>query len=104
MNEHPFDWRSLYLALAAAAGSVVALHSMEWQKMSWSEIGLTLFSGFAVAIFAMPYIADTWMGLDMTDPRNACGVTFIGGTLWNSIMPLVTRKVRQAFGAEEKSA
>lgn len=104
MNEHPFDWRNIYLALAAAAGSIVALHSMEWKKMSWAEIGFTLFSGFAVAIFAVPYLARVWLNLDMTDPQNACGVTFIGGTVWNSLMPLALRKIKKGLGLEEKPA
>jgi hypothetical protein len=74
---------------------------MEWKKMTGLDIAFTLLTGFLVAIFAIPYIAQHWIGLPMTSPQEACGVTFIGGTLWNSIMPLVLRKVKAALGSEE---
>lgn len=92
-----------YIATAAAAGSLVALYSMEWKKMSWPDIFFTLASGFFVAVFAVPYVAEHWLSLDMSVPKNACGVTFIGGTFWNALMPLALRKLRSFLGDEGKT-
>lgn len=102
MNVPDPGWRlNAYMAVAAAAGSMVALHSMKWKEMTWTEISFTLAVGFMIAIFAVPYIAEHWMGLNMSNPREACGVTFIGGTLWNSIMPLAISKVKKTLGLQE---
>lgn len=95
---------NLYIAAAAAAGSIVALHSMEWRKMGPTEIAFAWFVGFVVAIFAVPYVATHWLSLDMSNPREACGVTFIGATVWNSIMPLAIRKLKKLLGLEEEKA
>lgn len=101
MDDHPFKWNMIYLGLAAAAGSIVALYSMEWKRMHPGEIGFTLLVGFLVAIFAVPYLAEL-VGLTMTNPRTACGVTFIGGTAWNVLMPLAINKAKRMAGVEEK--
>lgn len=104
MTEPESEWRiNLYIGMAAAAGSIVALGQMEWKRMSWPQIGFTLLSGFFFAVFAVPYIAEHWFSLDMSNPRNACGVTFIGGTFWNALMPLALRKVKKLFGLDEET-
>jgi len=108
VNDGLHDWQmKAYLLLAAAGGSIVALFHMKWKEMRPSEVIFTLFSGFLVAVFAIPYLAKQ-LGFAMETPQDTAAVTFIGGTCWNSFIPLALSwakaRAQKLFGEEGRQA
>lgn len=93
----------VYIALAAMAGAVTSLSFMPWKRMSWPEIALTLFAGSTFSVFLVPWLAADWAHMDITNLRAICGVVYAGGLSSHAIMPLVIRKAKSLFGAEEKA-
>lgn len=100
MIEHN-DYRILYTAMSALAGSVTALSFMKYKQMTWTEIALTLFVGFAFAVIAVPYIAADWMKIDIDNLRAICFVVYAGGTAWNVLIPVMIKRFKAAVGSEE---
>lgn len=103
MIEHN-DYRILYIVMSAIAGSVTALSFMKYKEMSWREIALTLFVGFAFAVIFVPWVAADWLKVDVTNLRTICAVVYLGGTAWNGLMPVVIKRFKNALGGTEESA
>ncbi len=103
MIEHN-DYRILYIVMSAIAGSVTALSFMKYKEMSWGEIVLTLFVGFAFAVILVPWVAADWLKIDVSNLRTICAVVYLGGTAWNGLMPLVIKRAKHLLGATEEAA
>lgn len=97
------DLRHVWIVMSALAGSITALAHMKYREMSWSEIFMTVFVGFAFAVIFVPYVASSWLKIAEGDLRAINAVVYIGGTAWNSLMPLAIRKIRQMIGGEDKA-
>lgn len=97
-NEHT---RLAYIVMSALAGSVTALSFLPWKSMSWGEIALTLFVGFAFAVFGVPWIAADLARIDIESLRVICGVTYFGATGANVFIPIIIRKAKRQFGGED---
>lgn len=100
MIEHE-DYRTLYTIMSGIAGSVTALSFMKYKEMTWVEIGLTLFVGFAFAVIAVPYIAADWLKMDIGNLRAVCFAVYTGGTAWNVLIPVVIKRIKAAIGSED---
>lgn len=100
MNEPHDQARLAYVAMAALAGSITALSFLPWKTMTWVEILLTLFVGFAFAIFGMPWLAADWARIDIDNLRVICGITYFGATGANIFIPLVIRKLKRQLNLE----
>lgn len=100
MNDHN-DYRVLYIIMSAIAGSVTALSFLKYRQMTWVEIGLTLFVGFAFAVIAVPYIAADWLKMDIGNLRAVCFAVYTGGTAWNVLIPVVIKRFKAAVGMED---
>lgn len=92
-NEHV---RTVFIIMSAIAGSVTALSFLDYRKMTWVEIGMTLFVGFAFAVILVPWIAADWLRVDVSNLRAICASVYLGGTAWNSLMPIIIRRLKQA--------
>lgn len=97
------DLKHVWIAMSALAGSITALANMKYKEMSWVDIILTIFVGFAFAVIFVPWAASDWMGIAEDNLRGICAIVYIGGTAWNSLMPLAIRKIKQMIGGEEKA-
>lgn len=93
-----------YIFAAALAGSITSLAFMRWKEMTWSEIALTVFVGFAFAVFAVPWLAADIAGMDVDNTRTICGITYLGATGANALIPLAIRKLKKATGLEGDEA
>lgn len=100
MIEHN-DYRVMYIIMSAIAGSVTALSFMKYKQMTWVDIAITLFVGFAFAVIAVPYIAASWLKIDIADLRAICFVVYTGGTAWNVLIPVIIRRFKAAIGSED---
>lgn len=97
------DWRHVWIVMSALAGSITSLSFMKYKEMTWPDIVLTLFVGFAFAVIFVPWAAADWVGIPQDNLRAVCGVVYIGGTAWNILLPVAIRKIKQNFGGEEKA-
>lgn len=102
MNEPHFA--RLYVFAAALAGSITSLSFMRWEKMTWGEIALTIFVGFSFAVFAVPWLAADIIGADVGDTRAICGITYIGATGANALIPLAIKRMKKITGLEGDEA
>ena len=94
-----------YTLLAAFAGAVTALAFMKWKQMTWPEIVLTIFVGFAFAVFVTPWLARYMFGSNI-DVQTLSGLTYITASGSNTLLPMLIRWLRRSFGehdANEKS-
>ena len=98
VNDQHDHARLAYIAMAALAGSITALSMQNWKSMPWSEVVLTVFVGMSFAIFAVPWLAHDWANIDIDNLRAICGVTYLGATGANVLLPLAIRKARTWFG------
>jgi hypothetical protein len=98
-----FDPRHGWMAMAAAAGSITSLSMMPWKTMGWPERVLTLFVGFSFAYIVGPWIGNSVFGIKREDLGAICGATYIAGSAWNIFLPLVIKRMKAAFGSEEKA-
>lgn len=89
--------------MSALAGSITALANMKYKEMSWTDIMLTVFVGFAFAVIFVPWAASDWLHINQDNLRAICAIVYIGGTAWNSLMPLAIRKIKQIIGGEDKA-
>lgn len=94
----------LYIAAAALAGSITSLSFMRYKAMSWSEIGLTVFVGFSFAVFAVPWLAADMFGANVDNTRAICGITYLGATGANALIPLAIRRLKKLTGLEGEEA
>jgi hypothetical protein len=101
MTDHGDHARLVYTGMAAVAGAITALSFMKWREMSWPEVMLTIFVGAAFALFAVPWIAADWAGMDLENLRAICGVTYLGATGSNILIPVAIRRFRAAVGGED---
>jgi hypothetical protein len=103
MNEQQ-NWGHLaYAAMATLAGAITALSFLDWKKLSWAEIAMTLFVGSAFAWFCVPYlIGDRW-GISLENRRTLCFYMYMGATSANIFIPLIIRKAKKQFGLEEEA-
>lgn len=102
MNDH-YAAR-LYVFAAALAGSITSLAFMRYKTMSWGEIALTVFVGFSFAVFAVPWLAADMFGADVGSTRTICGVTYLGATGANALIPLAIRRLKKLSGLEGEEA
>jgi hypothetical protein len=95
-----------YIALSAIAGSIVSLSLGPWESMSRPQIGMAVFVGMAVAIFAVPYLAVDVLRIRNfeTAIRVACGITFFGGVFGASVLPYIGRWIKGKFGMQDAGA
>lgn len=101
MNEQHDYAGVAYAAMATVAGAITALSFLDWKRLSWAEIAMTLFVGSAFATFCIPYlIGDRW-GIDLTNKRAICFFMYIGATGSNIFIPLLIRKGKKMLGLEE---
>lgn len=92
-----------YQGLAAVAGSITALSMLKWREMSWPEVFMTMFVGTSFSIFAVPWLAADLAGIDMGSLRVVCGITYIGATGANILIPMAIRRARAVIGLEDKA-
>ncbi len=102
MIEH-ISIRDVWVAMSALAGSITALAGMKYQAMTWTERLLTIFVGFAFAVIFVPWVAVDIMKMKSDNIRGICAMVYIGGTAWNTLIPLAIKKVKRFFGTEEKA-
>jgi hypothetical protein len=100
MNEHHDFPRMVYIAAAAMAGAVTALSMLKWKSMSWAEIAMTLFVGTTFSIFVVPWIGADWAGIDITNLRAICGITYVGAMGSNVFIPMLIRRFKREGEAE----
>lgn len=91
----------IYRGLAAVAGAVTALSMLEWKRMTWPEILLTIFVGTTFSVFAVPWLAADLVGADIDSLRVACGITYMGATGANILIPVAIKRFRAFLGLEE---
>jgi hypothetical protein len=101
MTEPPEHIRIFYVVGAAMAGSIVALSQAKWREMTWPDIAMTLFVSFSFAIILVPWAANALFGIKSDGTQALCALVFVGGMSSNALMPLVIKKVKKLFGAEE---
>jgi len=87
MDEH--ERRFVMIIMAAIGGSVVSLWSLDWKRMSWKEIVMTVSVGIAFSIFGVPWIAADWFHVDIMPLRVACGMTFFGAAFGIVLIPIL---------------
>jgi len=95
--------RGAYVVAAALAGAITALGASRWREMTRVEVGITLLTGFAFAIFVTPWIAHEWMSIPETNVRAIAGLTYVFGSASNILLPLIIRKVRKILGEGESA-
>lgn len=95
--------RHVYILMAAIAGAITALSMLRWKEMSWSEIMLTVFVGTTFAIFLVPWAASSILKVSYDGLQTICGLTYLGGTCANALLPRVIRKVSKVAGLEEET-
>lgn len=93
--------RFVYTIFAAVAGAVTALSMLEWKRMTWQEITLTVFVGATFSLFAVPWLAADVAGVKIDNLRVICGVTYMGATGANILIPVAIRRLRGLLGLEE---
>jgi hypothetical protein len=97
------DMRHVWMIMSAMAAAVTALAQMAYKEMTPIQVALTLFSGFAFAIFFMPAIAQ-WMGVAEDNIRLNNAIIYIGGTGWNILLPFAIQKAKAGvslFGGKD---
>ena len=94
--------RQVYIAIAAIAGAITALSFMNWRQMTWPEVWITLFVGASFAVFAVPWIAGDILKINDSTLRAACGLTYLGGTCANALIPPLVRKVKRMLALHEE--
>lgn len=97
--------RASYILIAAIAGAITSLSLTNYRSKTRAEILMTVFVGTAFALFFMPWITIDVLKVNNDSLRTACGLTYLGGTIANAILPAIIKKVRTKYGLEEdKSA
>lgn len=91
----------IWFVMSAIAGTITALAQMKYKQMTWSDIGLTLFSGFGFAVFFMPLVAHRWLGIAEHDTQATNAMVYIGGTGWNILLPFAIQRIKAVFGTKE---
>ena len=89
--------RLSYMVLAALAGSITALSFMQWKTMSRGQIVLTVFVGFAFAVFIAPWLGSMILGVPETNLRAMGAVTYVGGVCSNALIPLMVKRLTAFF-------
>lgn len=93
--------RAIYTAASAVAGAITALYMLEWKHMTWAEILLTIFVGATFSVFAVPWLAADVAGIKIDNLRVICGITYMGATGANILIPFAIRRLRGVLGLEE---
>jgi len=96
--------RQIYILMAAVAGAITALSMLRWKEMSWGEIWLTVFVGTSFAVFLVPWAASSVLKVSFDGLQTICGLTYLGGTCANALLPRVIRKVAKTAGLDEESS
>lgn len=96
--------RQIYILMAAVAGAITALSMLRWKEMSWSEIMLTVFVGTSFAIFLVPWAASAVLKVSYDGLQTICGLTYLGGTCANALLPRVIRRVAKTAGLDEETS
>ncbi len=93
--------RYFYVGMASVAGAITALSMLPWKRMSWSEILLTIFVGTTFSVFAVPWMAADLAGMNIDNLRVICGITYMGATGANILIPVAIRRLRGLLGLED---
>lgn len=101
MEDNPFV-RNAYIAMAAVAGAITSLSLSNYREKTRTEIGLTVFVGTAFAIFFIPWFTVDILKVNTESIKTACGLTYLGGTVANALMPAIVKRVRKHFGLEDE--
>lgn len=101
MTDHGDHARLVYTGMAAVAGAITALSFMKWREMSWPEVTMTVFVGAAFSLFAVPWLAADVAGMDIENLRAICGITYLGATGSNILIPIAIRRLRGLVGGED---
>lgn len=94
--------RQIYIGIAAIAGAITALSLMNWRNMSWPEVWITLFVGASFAMFAVPWLAGDILKINDSTLRAACGLTYLGGTCANALIPPLIRRAKRMLSISEE--
>jgi len=91
----------LAMLTAALAGSFSALPTMSWRTMGYGERFMTIFVGFAFAVFLTPVVVKYVFRISETDTSTLCAFTYVMGLCGNAIVPIVIergRKIANSWG------
>lgn len=80
-----------YYIFAAISGAVTSLAFMDWKRMNFWEIALTVFGGFSFALIVVPPMAHKFLGIDENSARAVAGFVYLGGCGWHILIPRIIR-------------
>lgn len=98
--DHPI-MRHVYIGMAALAGAVTSLSTMQWKTMSWPEIVMTIFVGATFSIYAVPVAISSFWKVDPGNLQLVCGITYVGATVSNTCIPLLGKWATSWIKAKE---
>lgn len=101
MDDSPWQ-RVVYIGMAAVAGAITALSLMDRARMTRWDMVLTVFVGTSFALFAVPYLTADVLHLERSTLSAACGLTYLGGTFGNALIPPLLRKLKKKFALTEE--
>lgn len=93
--------RTGYLIMAALSGAITSLSLTNFKTRTRGEIALTVFVGTAFAMFFVPWFTLDVLKINNDNLRTACGLTYLGGTVANALLPAIVKKIRTKFSLED---
>lgn len=91
-----------YYIFAALSGAITSLAFMNWKKMGWMEVGLTIFGGFSFALIAVPPMAHKFLGIDENSARSVAAFVYMGGCGWHILIPRIIRWMSHKAAGEKE--
>lgn len=85
--------RQAYILMAAIAGAITALSLLKWRELTWAQIMMTVFVGTSFAVFVVPWATHDLFKIQDQTLRAACGLTYLGGTCANALLPRIIKKI-----------
>lgn len=87
----------IWLIMSALGGTMTALGQAKYRDMTWMDIGFTLVSGIAFAIFFIKAIAEHFTG----NADVVAALVYLGGAGWNILLPAAIIRLKRAFAEKE---
>lgn len=95
------DIRFGYTIFAALSGAITSLAFVKWKEMDFISICLTVFMSFTFSIYAAPYFAHLFFGINDNDPRAMQMVTYVSAIGAQSFLPAIILWARKKIGGGE---
>lgn len=87
----------IWLIMSALGGTMTALGQVKYRDMSWTDIGLTLVSGLAFAIFFIKALAEHFT----SNADFVAAMVYLGGAGWNILLPTAIMRLKRAIAEKE---